>query len=86
MKILTYKVPVKLKRVDGEVELTAFDEDKVLLDNLTERVKLDSGTMIPSVAKDIADKNNTERTMKKATLMDHEDEGEGFINYKVLVE
>lgn len=83
MKIHVYKVPYTLKRVGGEVELNLDEEKKQFVRE--EPVSSQDYNRVPNIAKELADSNDTQRTLVKGSLLQKEKQSEGFIEMRYLV-
>lgn len=82
MKIVTYKVPAKLKRSDSgevEVELDENSKEQVKAEQLS-----DDSSNIISLSKQISDHNEKQKTMLAACLSAKETEKETFVQFRYL--
>lgn len=66
MKIVTYKVPVTLTRVAGNVEITQHDEQRVRV-NEAEETQFTSKQVV-TMSKNVSDNNNAQMSIAKMTL------------------
>lgn len=85
MNIKTFKLKGLAKRTEsGDVVLILNEDERKLIHE--QRIENSEATRIPSIAKELADHNDAQRTFAKGTLLKSQTEGEVFLELKYLMD